>query len=280
MIRKCGIILQTLNIYGAVAIVSLGWALSCLLHFQCAAYLPLWFFAALFIYNLDRLRHEPADLINLPDRSRHSMGLRRISRTLAILSATTLMAIPVMQHDWLMSILTVTGAFICVNYSVPLLGFRFKDIPLLKTFFVPTLVTAAFLIPPLLQQPLRDDPLHHLFLSAWAWCVAFFNMILCDLRDIEGDSRTGIRTLPVTLGRRRTFQILLALLACSIALSIGVLFKSKPSTIVQWACIAAIMPIYLGCLLAAARKPRPESFYEWWVDGILFVPALVYLILR
>jgi len=279
MIRKCGIILQTLNIYGAIAIVSLGWALSCLLHFQCSAYLPLWFFAALFIYNLDRLHHEPADLINLPARSKHSSGLRGISRTLAILSAATLMAIPVMQRDWLMTLLTIIGALVCVNYSVPLFGFRFKDVPLLKTFFVPTLVTAAFLVPPLLQQPLNDDPLHHLFLSAWAWCVTFFNMILCDLRDIEGDARTGIRTLPVALGRRITFLILIALLLCSITLSVGVLLKSKPSTIVQWSYIAAIMPVYLGCLLAAARKPRPESFYEWWVDGILFVPAAVYLIL-
>jgi hypothetical protein len=27
-------------------------------------------------------------------------------------------------------------------------------------------------------------------------------------------------------------------------------------------------------LLAAVRQPRPERFYEWCVEGMLFLPAL------
>jgi hypothetical protein len=38
--------------------------------------------------------------------------------------------------------------------------------------------------------------------------------------------------------------------------------------------LSPAMVLWLGSLLAALRKPRPESFYECWVEGILFLPPL------
>ena len=90
-------------------------------------------------------------------------------------------------------------------------------------------------------------------------------MILCDLRDLEGDRATGIRTLPVLLGPAKTFRALVALLAVtgSLALANGWL----PAGV-----------LYCAGLLVALRKPQSEAFYEWWVEGMLFVPAVIYML--
>ncbi len=276
--RRCGAVLQTLSIYGALGIVSFGWALSRLLQFDCTPYVPLWFCSALFIYNLDRLKADPADLINTPARSRSAARLRNASRAIAALSGAALIAVPIIERNWLMLLLTTGGALVCMNYSVPMLGFRFKDIPFLKSFFAPALVTAAFVIPPALQQRPGAAAACYIAASAWTLCVTLFNMILCDLRDIKGDARTGIRSLPVALGARRTIRLLAALVGLGALLSAIVISSSPATAVIPWTFISVMMSIYLAALLAAVHKPMPESFYEWWVEGILIVPALIYTV--
>jgi|GEM_PF-881067 len=277
-IGKCGMVLQTLSIYGAIGITSFGWALSRLLHFECSRYVPLWFCSALFIYNVDRLKTDPADLINIPSRRHSAEKLRGISRAIAAISAAALVLVPVLERDWLMLLLTTGGAVVCVNYSVPLLGFRFKDVPYLKSFFAPTLVTASFVVPPLLQQPGGSSPAFYTTVAAWTWCVTMFNMVLCDLRDIEGDANTGIRSLPVAIGFRRTIFVLVALLVFGVACSIAALPLCGAGMVAFWFFASLAMPFYLAGLLVALRRPVTEGFYEWWVEGILLVPALAFLI--
>jgi hypothetical protein len=38
--------------------------------------------------------------------------------------------------------------------------------------------------------------------------------------------------------------------------------------------LAGAVVAHLGALLVAVRKPRPESFYEWWVEGVLHLHAV------
>jgi hypothetical protein len=44
-----------------------------------------------------------------------------------------------------------------------------------------------------------------------------------------------------------------------------------------WPWRAFLSTAYLAGLLLALRRPRTEAFYEWWVEGLLFLPALVEL---
>src|SRR5438093_5414954 len=103
--------LHTLHLYGALGIVSFGWALSRLLHFSCERYVPPWFAGALFVYNMDRLKRDPADAINTPRRIENSERLRKISAVIAALAAAALILIPIAARDWLMLVLTVAGGF-------------------------------------------------------------------------------------------------------------------------------------------------------------------------
>ncbi|HWB57874.1 MAG TPA: UbiA family prenyltransferase [Chthoniobacteraceae bacterium] len=278
LLKKTGEIVQTLCIYGACGIVTFGWGLSRLLHFDCKGYAPLWFCAALFIYNLDRLKTDPADMINTPHRSRKAARLRKASAALAMLAAAALVLVPMLERDWLMAAMAVCGGLFCANYSLSPLGFRFKDVPFVKTLFAPTIVTAALLGPPFLEQRAGGMLVHYAAVAAWTWCVLMFNMILCDLRDIRGDSSTGIKSLPVALGAAGTIRLLCWLLGAIVLMSAAGLLQSPPGNVAAWRSLGLVTAPYLACLLAVARGagPRPECFYEWWVEGILFLPALVY----
>jgi 4-hydroxybenzoate polyprenyltransferase len=259
--------IHALYLYGAFGLASFGWAFCHKLGFNRGSTLLLWFAGALLIYNIDRLRPDRADSVNTPGRMACSGRLQHISLGLTLASALVLLLIPIFLGEWLLLILIIAGAVVCVGYSIQIFGLRFKDIPVVKTFFVPTLIAAAFLGVPLVKAQLHLFPVQLLLGLAWAWCILFFNMLLCDLRDMEGDRAAGTVSLPVYLGKRATHRLLLL---------VGVTIPLLAFLLVwPWQAFASIA--YLSGLIFALRKPRPESFYEWWVEGLLFLPALVEL---
>jgi 4-hydroxybenzoate polyprenyltransferase len=274
ILRDSETMLYALNLYGAAGIATFGWGVCRLLDWNAAPWWPLWFCAALLVYNADRLRPDPADTVNIPLRTAATARWRTISRAVFLAAALFLIVWPLLRRDWLTLGLVLAGSFICLGYSAPLLGFRFKDVPLLKTFFAPTIVTAAVLgLPWLHLSPVTDA--RTLFLTALrVWSFLLFNMILCDLRDLAGDRACDIRSLPVALGERRTRWLLLALLVLIEALALAVLQHSSVGHAPAWRVACILGPLYLGGLLFCVRQPRSERFYEWAVEGMLFLPAL------
>lgn len=269
--------LHALSIYVAAGITSFGWALCHFAGWDATPWLPLWFCATLLIYNADRMWSDPADAWNLPKRTAASAQLRRLAITLTCLAAGVLMIFPIVRRDWLTLALTVAGAVVCLNYSRPLLGFRFKDAPIVKTFFAPTIVAAALIGLPWIHEGPPATGTAFAMIALRAWTLLFFNMTLCDLRDIAGDRRTGIATLPVVLGEKRTRMLLWLLLALIELLALAALWQSPAELAAPWRIVSTIAPLYLGGILLAVRRPRSERFYEWWVEGILFLPALAVL---
>ncbi len=272
--------MHTLSLYGAAGIASCGWALGRFLDFRTRPYLPLWFAGALFVYNIDRLKADPSDCINIPRRQRRSLRLRPAAAGVAIAAACALLLLPIARRDGLTLLLTACGAIVCLSYSVPFLGFRLKDVPLLKTFFAPTLVTAAYFILPLLHTQGMPRGVYVPLAAAWTWVFLLFNMTLCDLRDLEGDRRMRTRSLPVTIGPRWTLRMLAGLLAALALLTLATARAAPLNHTLAWKELGGASLAYLACLLAGARKPQPECFYEWWVEGMLFIPALAALASR
>jgi len=261
--------IHVLHLYGAAGIASFGWALGRLLGFDSTPFLPLWFCGALLVYNLDRLKPDPSDALNIPERQRQHARLRTASIALTAVSAVLLVAIPARMAfagQPLLLALTPAAAVLSLSYSFPIFGFRFKDAPLVKTLFAPAVVLLAYFAPVLLRGELRPNA-PALAAAAFSGCLLLFNMVLCDARDVAGDRALGTRSLPVLLGEKNTRRFLAALLAG------GVLAAWTQG----WFLPAGAAGIYLGTLLIALRQPRGESFYEWFVEGILFLPAAVTL---
>jgi len=266
---------QTLCFYVAAGITSFGWAICHLLGWPAAPYLPVWFCSALLIYNADRLRRDPADALNIPQRAAASARSRELSLAVLAIAAAALVGLPMARGDWLTLGLIAAGTPVCLGYSAPIFGFRFKDVPLLKTIFAPTIVSVAVVGLPWFHEggpPVGASFALTVFRS---WCFLLFDMILCDLRDIEGDRRLRIRSLPVCLGEKRTRAVLWALLAIVEILSLTAAAHAPSHLATAWRLACVVGPLYLGGLMIAVRTPRSEGFYEWWVEGMLFLPALV-----
>jgi len=275
--REIEIVLHALSLYGALGIAAFGWAVCRLLDWSVLPWIPLWSCAALLIYNADRLHPDPVDLVNIPQRAAASARWRRWSWVVCAGAAAFLVVYPVLMRDWLSLGLIIAGAIVSLNYSIPILGFRWKDVPLLKTFFAPTIVTASILGLPWLHLGPAVDLGTLLIISLRSWTFLMFNMIICDLRDLEGDRASGIRSLPVALGEKGTRWLLLALLVAIEILSIAAFVSAPERHRMALGLICLIGPLYLGALLLAIRRPQPERFYEWAVEGMLFLPAVAVL---
>ena len=253
--------LHALALYVAAGIAAFGWACCALVGWDARPWMPLWFAGALLIYNIDRLRPDPADRINLPARTATVESLRPVAATLAALAAAVLLALPLVRRDWLTFAMVIVATIACLNYSIPMFGVRLKDVPLLKTFLAPGAVVAAIFIPPWL----REGASAHAFPAlAWAWCFLVFNVIVCDARDIVGDGACGTSTLPSLLGEKRTRFVLAALMVITTALALS-----------NWPLLAALGAAMLTIIFLASRTRRSEPFYEWLVEGMMFLPALV-----
>jgi len=257
---------HALHIYGAVGIAVFGWSLGRWAGFASDKLMPLWLAGALVVYNLDRLKRDPADRVNTPARVQSHGMMRRWSWLLAAAGAAVLVAWPLWIGNGALLLLTCLALPVALSYSFPIMGARLKDVPVLKTLFAPLVVLAAVLAPPILLQGLAvGTPL--LLAAGWSWSLLMFNMLLCDLRDIEGDRAAGTRSLPVLLGEQGTQALLWLLILAGAACA---LMHAWP--ILAWATVALLGPLAL-----AAGRRRPEAFYEWLAEGTLFLPALVEL---
>jgi len=280
-------LLHALNLYGAVGLAVFGWAIGALIDQPTGQWVPLWFCAALLIYNADRLRRDPADAFNVPARTAASARLRTASAVTLTLAALVLIGFPLSRRDWVMLYFICAGAIISLAYSIPVLGLRGKDIPLLKTLFPPAVITAAIFGPILFLAALAHPYATHVAdrylmadwfvylagLAAWTFTYLLFNMLLCDLRDLPGDGQCGIRSIPVLWGEKGARRLLWAL-AVGAQLLIAFLIRDRYLERAPLACLALLTGLYQGYLLHATRRPRGERFYEWAVEGLLFLPAL------
>ena len=290
-------VLHALSLYGAAGIAAFGWAMGWLIGVDAAPWLPLWFCAALLIYNADRLRRDPADALNVPARTSASARLRGASAITLTLAALVLIGLPIWRRDWITLTLIIGGAIISLGYSIPILGFRWKDVPLLKSVFAPSIVTLAIFAPAVValvgvESALLDglaltpDPNFErnaedlsalfrrlTFLIPWSFCHLLFNMLLCDLRDRAGDAQCGIRSIPVVFGERGARGLLWALAVIGQVL-LAALIHARLIEDLPLASLALLTGLYQAYLLQATRRLRSERFYEWVVEGLLYVPAV------
>ena len=141
-------------------------------------------------------------------------------------------------------------------------------------FFAPTIVTASVLGLPWLHLGSGAGTKVLALGALRAWSFLMFNMIVCDLRDRAGDAACGIRSLPVVLGDRGTHWLLAVLLVAIEGRALGAGAASSSAHHAAWQMLCVLGPTYLGGILFAVRRPCSERFYEWVVEGMLFLPAV------
>jgi 4-hydroxybenzoate polyprenyltransferase len=257
-----------LNLIPAAGIAAFGWAFW---HLQGIRLEPvllvMWFAGGLLIYNADRIGTDAADEINVSDRVRRDAKFANLRGLLIVSAGLTLTAVPLLIGSLRLTTLVLVGTVTAIGYSVrlPLLSCRIKDVPIVKTLFPPLAITVAIAGMPLLCS---EVVLPEKFAPAigWAAAVLLFNVILCDMRDITGDRITNVRSWPAICGVRNSALTLLGL--------IGVMLLSCPLPILFNTAVVGYLGITALAFPAASRR---QWYYDWLVDGVLFVPVIVVL---
>jgi 4-hydroxybenzoate polyprenyltransferase len=160
------------------------------------------------IYNLNKLTDIKEDSVNVPERAgfieknKHCVIFAVVASYIAALSLSFL------QNPFAIFIILFpfcTG----IVYSIKISSFRLKDITGIKNIVIalPWAVIGTFLP---LAVSFRDFIIIPLFFYFF-FIKCFLNSLLFDIRDIEGDRMSGVRTIPVTFGRQKTKNLLLIL---------------------------------------------------------------------
>ena len=160
------------------------------------------------IYSLNKLTDIKEDSVNVPDRAGFIEKNKRFVTWATIVSFIAALSLSFLQNP--LSIFVILFPF-CMGivYSIKILGFRLKDITGIKNIVValPWAVIGTFL--PLAISFCEFVVILLIFYFFFIKC--FINTVIFDIRDIEGDGMSGVRTIPVVFGRQKTKNLLLVL---------------------------------------------------------------------
>jgi 4-hydroxybenzoate polyprenyltransferase len=173
------------------------------------------FLAAFAIYNFNRKTDEDEDAINHKDRFAFTKRLERPLYYGAVLSMAICLLLS--ASFGILPLLATSAPFVLgFLYSFRLLprslGYqRLKEIPAVKNIVVGLAwgIPLAFL-PVLLNQSRPDSTTMIAFFLFFLW--GFMASMIPDIRDMEGDARAGVRTIPVIYGEGKTKMIITGIL--------------------------------------------------------------------
>ncbi|MCK4732824.1 MAG: UbiA family prenyltransferase, partial [Methanophagales archaeon] len=177
--------------------------ISCDLNLLLAA-----FFVTFTVYGLNKLTDIEEDSINLPEADGFIEKNKYYIICAIIISYITALSLAFLQNPW--AILIILFPFcIGVLYSVKISNFRLKDIIGIKNTVVALswAVMEAFL--PLMVS--SKDFLQIMSIFYFVFLILFIHSVIFDIRDIEGDGMSGVKTIPVVFGRQKTKNLLLVL---------------------------------------------------------------------
>jgi 4-hydroxybenzoate polyprenyltransferase len=98
----------------------------------------------------------------------------------------------------------------------------------------------------------------------------FINTVLYDIRDVEGDRETGIQTIPLLLGPRKTTALLLALNTTLLPWLVLANPCARP--------LATALVLYGYAYILYFRKIRGPLALDFFVDGEYMIAVVLFLV--
>jgi 4-hydroxybenzoate polyprenyltransferase len=166
------------------------------------------FFLTLTIYNLNKLTDIKEDSINLPKRAEFIQENKNFVIYIAIFSYVVALLLAFLCNPFALFLILLplcTG----VLYSIKISNFRLKDITGIKNFIIALSCSSTFTFLPLAVSFRNLAIIMLVFYFIFVKILA--NSVLFDVRDIEGDRISGVRTIPVVFGKHKTKNLLLIL---------------------------------------------------------------------
>lgn len=233
------------------------------------------------VYNFNRHTDRSEDKINHPKRVEF---IKKYGRGLVIISVFAyLLAI-------ILSLYGGSGAQLIVMLPlVALLLYSLRWFPkngdaakrLKEIFIIKNLVVSGAWAGTVVFLPVLYFEVSITVLSIFVFLFFFFrffiNTIVFDLRDILGDKKTGISSMPVVLGYMRTWNVLQAInLMLGVLFVAGIMFDVLPKSTFPF----VVSMIYTFAYLSYLKLQKNIHFIcDVVVDGEYFVLASSYFLL-
>lgn len=240
--------------------------------------LSIMFLVTYAVYNIDRKADEEEDSINHSERYMFTSKYAKflfLSSVLAYLLAFVIAGF----YGWKAVIITSIPLVSGLLYSFAWLpkGFRYrrlKEIPSVKNLVI---AFAWAFTPGLLPALIYGVPYEIAAFIAlcYFFLLVFINTVVFDMRDIEGDSLSGIDTIPVLMGAEKTRMMLIGL---TIIFGAGMFFLGISSL-----SIPAIVVLVVGILYALAyvlfsdRIGQTNAICDIMADGQFIILGCVLL---
>ncbi len=222
-------------------------------------------------YSLNKLTDMAEDSINMPERIAFINGKKRLILFASL--GAYLLSIPL---AFLATPLAVVIVFVPIlanmlysSRPLPHLP-RLKDIPVMKNVFVATSwATVCTFLPAVDISSLSRATV--LLVLYFMLVKVFINTTLYDVRDVKGDRESGVKTIPVILGNRRTMMILLAMNSTLVLL---LPFLNGPVR-----SLVAAMILYGYLCIIHFRKRRDPLVLDFFADGEWMLFSILYTII-
>lgn len=223
MLKRIGqaFILNRLHIIAGAPAIMWCWSQFLKMRFRLIDYLIITLTVAC-ICQWNRLTDIAEDTLNCPDDLKDAQAKRRYIRFFCYTGGTIAVFSSLFTGlAWNTAGLVSFGAAVGYFYNTPLLPsrphLRLKNIFIIKNMSSGAGWSSGLLIYPMLRAHEQPD---------WRFCIAFVYMfamvmtyeIMWDIRDMEGDARAGIKSVPVVLGinKARIFAVVLQLICLGI----------------------------------------------------------------
>jgi 4-hydroxybenzoate polyprenyltransferase len=230
------------------------------------------FFLALSVYSLNKVTDLEEDSVNLPDRARFVKKYRDYILFVTVESINIAVILAFFTNP---SALIVILFVFCVSvfYSVEAGKLRLKNMLLFKSITIAGTITLGAVLLPLVVH--ANVALIVLLVAYFIFLTAFIDTVLTDVRDIEGDRKAGVRTIPVALGRNKTRNLLLLLNSTLVVWLVFSLFQAVFYPYI-FVLILSVTYGYWGILrfTTASAKTKTSRLYDLLVAGKWMILAL------
>jgi len=152
-----------------------------------------------------------------------------------------------------------------------------QKVPLLKNFYVSIFFTSLIFLPIIYYSyPLKTVLIvSGLVLGLFIFLKTFLSQIFLDIKDIESDRKRGLRTLPIIIGKEKTFKILYVfnlLIILIIPVVFSLYFNIFSKSILM---LFLIIPFNLYCFNLA----RQQKYFSYFLVGGEFFFWLILILI-
>lgn len=234
------------------------------------------FFTTFGTYSLNKLTDKDEDLINLPERANYVIGNERFLLFISVVSYSITILLGFSVNISTVVVL-LFPLFAGIIYSVDILPIpRIKKIIGMKNIFAALSWTIVIIFLPVIYS--YESATITILIFFFIFIKLIVNAVIFDIRDIEGDSKSNIKTIPVAIGKEKTRKMLLVIHSSLIPwLAVSI----------YWGFFTNYLPVLIFCILYGywyinyfcKSEKVPKFATDLLVDGEwLFVAALCFII--